>query len=260
MDFLSSNMHKSLNHASKRAFCCICMENVSTANNRLLQCSVCKIAVHQECYGVTYVPQGSWLCHKCLSLPYSNPKCELCPNLGGAYKQTEDSKWCHVNCALWIPECGFSRPIYLEPIDFLEDIPESRFKFTCSVCNKKSDGACIQCYKSGCFSAFHVTCGLKKGFSMRIEIVTTNKAGGKVAYSVKKEAFCQLHHKTLSPSSNPHHSFYNKELKTNERQKLVNNLSLKLFGNIYEVEICFQKYLFTKMSLWQNLLHSHRQS
>ncbi|NWY37016.1 JADE1 protein, partial [Sylvia atricapilla] len=61
------------------------------------------ICVHQACYGILKVPEGSWLCRTCaLGV---QPKCLLCPKKGGAMKPTRSgTKWVHVSCALWIPE------------------------------------------------------------------------------------------------------------------------------------------------------------
>eukprot|EP01114_Cavostelium_apophysatum_P017285 TRINITY_DN5101_c0_g1_i1.p1 TRINITY_DN5101_c0_g1~~TRINITY_DN5101_c0_g1_i1.p1 ORF type:complete len:1126 (-),score=329.09 TRINITY_DN5101_c0_g1_i1:9-3386(-) len=149
---------------SEDSLCVVCEDGTSDDTNQIVFCDGCDIAVHQECYGIRYIPEGRWFCQKCESK--EKVRCSLCPNLGGAFKRTSDQQWAHIICALWIPETGLAMDNgMVGEIEGVDHISNARWRLVCEIC-KKREGACIQCSEKSCTAAFHVTCGRQAGLNM----------------------------------------------------------------------------------------------
>ncbi|KAK7020204.1 hypothetical protein VNI00_017817 [Paramarasmius palmivorus] len=145
---------------SEDSTCAICDDSEGENSNAIVFCDGCNLAVHQDCYGVPYIPEGQWLCRKCTVSPENPVSCVLCPNEGGAFKQTVSGDWVHLLCAIWIPETRVANEVFMEPVTGVEKISKQRWKLKCSLCDVR-EGACIQCAKTSCFLAFHPTCARK---------------------------------------------------------------------------------------------------
>uniref|UniRef100_UPI00398E66CC protein Jade-1-like isoform X2 n=1 Tax=Pristiophorus japonicus TaxID=55135 RepID=UPI00398E66CC len=153
MEELERRCYDNMNHAieteeglgieyDEDVVCDVCQSPDGEDGNEMVFCDKCNICVHQACYGILKVPEGSWLCRTCaLGV---QPKCLLCPKKGGAMKPTRSgTKWVHVSCALWIPEVSIGCPEKMEPITKVSHVPASRWALVCSLCTEKT-GACIQ--------------------------------------------------------------------------------------------------------------------
>ncbi|EAU90763.2 bromodomain and PHD finger-containing protein 3 [Coprinopsis cinerea okayama7 len=155
---LTKNLPKhDLAMPSEDSTCAICDDSEGENTNAIVFCDGCNLAVHQDCYGVPYIPEGQWLCRKCTVSPENPVQCILCPNEGGAFKQTVTGDWVHLLCAIWVPETRVANEVFMEPITGGEQISKQRWKLKCSLCEQRG-GACIQCAKPSCFVAFHTTC------------------------------------------------------------------------------------------------------
>ncbi|KAI8971081.1 PHD-zinc-finger like domain-containing protein [Pilobolus umbonatus] len=168
------------------AKCAVCDDGECENSNAIVFCDGCNLAVHQDCYGIPYIPEGQWLCRKCMVSPEHPVSCIFCPREGGAFKQTTTNQWGHLICAIWIPEVNLSNSVYMEPIDNIENIPKNRWKLTCSICRQRH-GACIQCDHKHCFVAFHVTCARWARLCMRMKLHGTQHDGANL------KAYCDRH-------------------------------------------------------------------
>ncbi|KAF4991892.1 hypothetical protein FGRMN_7540 [Fusarium graminum] len=153
------------------------------------KCAICD-DVHQECYGVPFIPEGQWLCRKCLLCGRGVPTCIFCPNTDGAFKQTNSQKWAHLLCAMWIPEVSLGNHTFMEPVMDVEKVPKSRWKLTCYICRQRM-GACIQCGNKNCYQAFHVTCARRSRLFLKMK--TSQGALAVLDGGMVLKAFCDKH-------------------------------------------------------------------
>ncbi|RLV97335.1 hypothetical protein DV515_00011848 [Chloebia gouldiae] len=155
--------------------CDVCQSPDGEDGNEMVFCDKCNICVHQACYGILKVPEGSWLCRTCaLGV---RPKCLLCPKKGGAMKPTRSgTKWVSIGS-----------PEKMEPITKVSHIPSSRWALVCSLCNEKV-GASIQCSVKNCRTAFHVTCAFDRGLEMKTILAENDE--------VKFKSYCPKHSST----------------------------------------------------------------
>lgn len=169
--------------------CAICDDGDCENSNAIVFCDGCDLAVHQECYGVPFIPEGQWLCRKCQLIGRGSPSCIFCPNTEGAFKQTNTSKWSHLLCAIWIPEVSIGNPSLMEPVNDVEKVPRSRWKLVCYICKQKM-GASIQCGNKNCFVAFHVTCARRAHLYLKMK---PPQGGQTIIDSSLLKAFCDKH-------------------------------------------------------------------
>lgn len=162
--------------------CGICLESEDSEKDEILECDQCGITVHEGCYGDidlsddgdksdSDAPTEPWFCDPCKAGRDEKPMCELCPNIGGIYKQTDTGKWVHLICALYTPYVGFRDVSKLRTV-VLEDVKCSMWgSKECMICvddNFSRTGVCINCDVGMCKTTFHVTCAQKNGFLSEI--------------------------------------------------------------------------------------------
>ncbi|KAF2756532.1 hypothetical protein EJ05DRAFT_477655 [Pseudovirgaria hyperparasitica] len=168
--------------------CAICDDGDCENTNAIVFCDGCDLAVHQECYGVPFIPEGQWLCRKCQLIGRATPTCIFCPNVDGAFKQTNNMRWSHLLCAIWIPEVSLGNTTFMEPVMDVEKVQKQRWKLQCYICQQKM-GACIQCGNKNCYAAFHVTCARRARLYLKMK--SAHSTGIQDASVLK--AFCHRH-------------------------------------------------------------------
>ncbi|XP_066332548.1 uncharacterized protein [Miscanthus floridulus] len=184
-----------------------CLGESSMESNRIVNCSNCKVSVHQRCYGLHAVPDGQWLCARCTYLESTgwslnedaggiqSMPCALCPKEKGALKPVKveptriagvgHQKFVHLFCSLWAPEVFVEDMESMEPVLSLENVQENRMKLTCSICKIKH-GACVRCSHGTCRTPFHPICARESKHQMEI--------WGKSRHpNVELRAFCSKH-------------------------------------------------------------------
>ncbi|XP_077285223.1 uncharacterized protein LOC143910558 isoform X2 [Arctopsyche grandis] len=155
--------------------CAGCLGSRSDDANEIVECDGCGVTVHEGCYGVSDVTSESstvssastepWFCDACKA-GVMNPTCELCPNTGGIFKETEVGAWVHLVCALYVPGVAFSEVDKLSGVTLFEMAYNRWGARACCLCEDERfsrTGICVGCDAGLCRTYFHVTCGQREG-------------------------------------------------------------------------------------------------
>ncbi|XP_003423803.1 PHD finger protein 14 isoform X2 [Nasonia vitripennis] len=160
---------------AKMLICCGCLGDRSDDVNEIVECDGCGVTVHEGCYGVSDVESFSsadslsqsapWFCEAC-SAGVEDPCCELCPNKGGIFKETDVGKWVHLVCALYVPGVAFGEVDRLTSVTLFEMQYNKWGAKACTLCEDvrfARTGVCIECDAGMCHTYFHVTCAQREG-------------------------------------------------------------------------------------------------
>lgn len=168
------------------AVCHVCNDGDVSPTNQIIFCDSCNVAVHQNCYGITNVPEGDYFCNACRYFNRTASRssdeekksppivCELCPCREGAFyrchqiqsRETNNSaaeaKWCHVVCAKW------QGIVFVDHTDnILEDVSAFKQGFlrrgiSCYLCQGVR-GTYNKCHDPHCQNYMHITCARTSG-------------------------------------------------------------------------------------------------
>ncbi|EPR78078.1 Bromodomain and PHD finger containing protein [Spraguea lophii 42_110] len=147
---------------SQDQYCNVCALGESSVENNLIYCDGCDLCVHQECYGIPFVPDEAWFCKPCLFAKRRPPKCKFCTMVGSAYKPTSDKKWGHIICTIWDNTLTFGNPVFLEPIE-INNIYHFFNKYQCYICDQNK-GLTHKCSYIPCNNRFHITCAIENEY------------------------------------------------------------------------------------------------
>lgn len=171
----ASSLYPLYRHKQIRVtICCVCLGDISEEDDEIVECDNCGVSVHEGCYGISENQSNAstessastepWFCDACKA--DCKPTCELCPNPGGIFKETDAGKWVHLVCALYTPGVAFGDVDKLSPVTLFE-MPYTRWGAReCSLCEDarfSRTGVCISCDAGMCRTYFHVTCAQKEG-------------------------------------------------------------------------------------------------
>ncbi|CAK1598773.1 unnamed protein product [Parnassius mnemosyne] len=210
--------------------CAGCLGSRSDDFNEIVECDGCGVTVHEGCYGVSDVTSESstvssastepWFCEACKA-GVKDPNCELCPNKGGIFKETEVGAWVHLVCALYVPGVAFSEVERLSGVTLFEMAYSRWGARSCALCADATlarTGVCVGCDAGLCKTFFHVTCGQREGLLAEAHSEEVEQADPFYAH-------CRLHSdKTLVKKRK--RNWLALQLRTEKRKlELQNNLS-----------------------------------
>ena len=117
-----------------------------------------RVAVHKKCYDVKPAfGEEAWLCDVCQAGDdNATPLCELCSNVGGALKKSDQGKWVHTLCCNWIPEV-YVRDLGQGNSKVVESARQEALSFEVPIVHKQG-GMHTVCLRTMCFCCSSLVC------------------------------------------------------------------------------------------------------
>ena len=124
--------------------CCVCLDPLyCSPGNELVECDICKLVVHQECYEYDLkpeIPKDDFFCFRCKQLlmrrtSFDHYKCHLCGRMEGVLFQLEDDQskdWLHIVCANWITKIHLIN--YSHKVENYSSLKGKRNRHRCYIC------------------------------------------------------------------------------------------------------------------------------
>lgn len=184
----AADLQSASNKFNSIHICAVCCGDHSQDSDEIVECDSCSITVHENCYGITASETDNesvhsdvsscstepWFCDVCKAAA-KDVTCDLCPNVGGIFKQTDTGRWVHVVCALYMTGVAFSDTIHLTGITLSELAHERWGAKACSLCEDERfsrTGVTISCDAGLCKTHFHVTCAQREGLLQEVQDVS----------------------------------------------------------------------------------------
>ena len=91
----SQSQSQSQEDGEEDAHCCVCLHQDSLEDNPVIFCEGrCGLAVHQDCYNLSEVPQGAFYCDGCAhaeARKFPQARCVHCSKSGGMLRKSRGS-------------------------------------------------------------------------------------------------------------------------------------------------------------------------
>lgn len=157
--------------------CCVCFFTNTEDTNPIVFCDSCNVAVHQECYGISKIPEGDYFCDLCTfknknNKAIFNKECIICKMSKGAMKKLDKigENWVHVTCVFISQFLSFKNYSTLDQILDANNFSKNS-KEKCEIC-KKEGGELFTFFcenKKISKAYYHFMCAYLDGYELKIK-------------------------------------------------------------------------------------------
>lgn len=137
-------------HKTGHGECSVCTKPGCDDTNRLVYCGGCNMCVHQDCYGIPFVPKGKWLCEKCVDIRRQKMMCN-------EQRQLDELEAYRHNDHKAVPKSRSEDEMFHKgKTSGIDQKPENALEYSCIFC--PNQGGALKKTKDGRWA--HLACAL----------------------------------------------------------------------------------------------------